>query len=330
MRSARLSLALESGALDLPSQGRIAAYRPRIGDDLSDLPRDRVTVLTGFKPDHDHFAARFAVEPSAPYAAAIVCLPRSREAARGLIARAAAEVSPGGWIAVDGQKTDGIDTALKDLRGRVDLSESLSKAHGKLASFPAGVDLSDWLARPHQVAGFQTLPGIFSADGPDRGSVLLASALPAKLGGKVADLGAGWGFLAVEILKRPGVKKLDLVEADADALDCSRVNVTDPRARFHWADAATWRPETLLDAVVMNPPFHTGREADPALGAAFIRAARRMLAPDGGLWLVANRHLPYDAVLADCFLDFKDVAGDGAFRVIHAIKPRRDALRAKP
>jgi 16S rRNA (guanine1207-N2)-methyltransferase len=55
-----------------------------------------------------------------------------------------------------------------------------------------------------------------------------------------------------------------------------------------------------------------------------------MLAPDGGLWLVANRHLPYDAVLADCFLEFKDVAGDGAFRVIHAIKPRRDALRAKP
>lgn len=330
MRSARLSLALETGALDLPSQGRIAVYRPRIGDDLSDLPDKRVVVLTGFKPDQDHFAARYSVTPEPPYAAAIVCLPRSREAGRALIARAAAEVALGGWIAVDGQKTDGIDTALKDLRGRVQLSESLSKAHGKLASFAAGVDLSDWLAKPHQVEGFQTLPGIFSADGPDRGSVLLAAALPAKLGGKVADLGAGWGFLAAEILKRPGVKKLDLVEAEADALDCARVNITDLRARFHWADATVWRPETLLDAVVMNPPFHTGREADPALGAAFIRAARRMLAPDGGLWLVANRHLPYDAVLAECFLEFKDISGDGAFRVIHAIKPRRDARRAKP
>lgn len=326
MRSARLSLALETGALDLPSEGRIAVYRPRIGDDLSDLPRDRVTVLTGFKPDHDHFAARYSVTPEPPYAAAIVCLPRSREAARALIALAAAEVAPGGWVAVDGQKTDGIDTALKDLRGRVQLSESLSKAHGKLASFIAGVDLSDWTATPHQVDGFQTVPGIFSADGPDRGSVLLAAALPAKLGGKVADLGAGWGFLAAEVLKRPGVKRLDLVEAEADALDCARVNVPDPRARFHWADATTWRPETLLDVVVMNPPFHTGREADPALGAAFLRAARRMLAPSGELWLVANRHLPYDAVLAECFLEVRDVAGDSAFRVIHAIKPRR----AKP
>ena len=321
-------MALETGALALPPEGRIAVYRPRIGDDLSALPQDRVTVLTGFKPDHDHFAARYNTTPAAPYAAAFVCLPRSREAARALIAQAATEVAPGGWVAIDGQKTDGIDTALKDLRQRVDLSESLSKAHGKLASFPAGPDLSDWQARPATVQGFQTLPGIFSADGPDRGSVLLAATLPAKLSGKVADLGAGWGYLAAEILKRPGVKRLDLVEAEADALTCARVNITDPRAQFHWADATTWRPDTLLDAVVMNPPFHTGRVADPALGAAFIRAARRMLAPDGSLWVVANRHLPYDPVLNDCFLDVREVAGDSRFRVIHATRPRRDAPRA--
>lgn len=326
MRSARLSLALESGALILPATGQIAVLRPQIGDDLSALPRDRVVVLTGFRPDVDHFGARYSVTPAPPYAAAIVCLPRSREAGRALIARAAAEVAPGGWIAVDGQKTDGIDTALKDLRARVDLSDSLSKAHGKLASFIAGPDLSDWRATPHRVDGFQTLPGIFSADGPDPGSVLLAAHLPDKLTGKVADLGAGWGYLAAEILKRPGVKRLDLVEAEADALDCARVNVTDPRTRFHWADAVSWRHDSLLDAVVTNPPFHTGRTADPGLGVAFIRAAKRMLAPSGSLWLVANRHLPYDAVLAECFLEVRDVASDSRFRVIHATKPKR----AKP
>jgi 16S rRNA (guanine1207-N2)-methyltransferase len=330
MRSARLSLALETGAIELPAEGRIAVYRPRVGDDLSALPRDRVVVVTGFKPDRDQFATHYSVTPEPPYAAAIVCLPRSREAARALIAQAATEVAPGGWVAVDGQKTDGIDTALKDLRGRVDLSESLSKAHGKLASFTVGPDLSDWAARPTTVAGFQTLPGIFSADGPDPGSVLLAENLPEKLGSKVADLGAGWGFLAAQILQRPGVKRLDLVEAEADALDCARINIPDPRARFHWADATAFRPETLLDAVVMNPPFHTSREADPGLGAAFIRAARRMLAPDGSLWLVANRHLPYDAVLSECFLEVRVVATAGGFRVIHALKPRRDASRAKP
>jgi 16S rRNA (guanine1207-N2)-methyltransferase len=286
-------------------------------------------VVTGFKPDRDHFAQQYSVDPAPPYAAAIVCLPRSREAARALIAQAASEVAPGGWIAVDGQKTDGIETALKDLRGRVNLSGSLSKAHGKLAVFPAGPDLADWRATLSVVDGFQTLPGIFSADGPDPGSVLLAATLPEKLGGKIADLGAGWGFLAVEILKRPGVKQLDLVEAEADALACARINVPDPRARFHWADATTFRPDTLLDGVVTNPPFHLGRDADPALGVAFIRAARRMLAPNGSLWLVANRHLPYDAALAECFLEVKLAATAGGFRVYHAQKPRRDASRAK-
>jgi 16S rRNA (guanine1207-N2)-methyltransferase len=325
MRNARLSLALETGALMLPAAGQIAVYRPQRGDDLSALPKDRVVVLTGFKPDHEYFAASYPVTPP-PYAGAIVCLPRSREAGRALIARAAGEVAPGGWVAVDGQKTDGIDTALKDLRGRVALSESLSKAHGKFATFAVGPDLSDWMAKAQRVAGFQVLPGVFSADGPDPGSVLLATALPEKLGGKIADLGAGWGFLAAEILKRPGVKRLDLVEAEADALDCAAVNIIDQRARFHWADATMWRPETLLDAVVMNPPFHTGRAADPSLGAAFIRAARRMLAPDGSLWLVANRHLPYDAVLAECFLEVRDAAGDSRFRVIHATKPKRAKL----
>lgn len=331
MRSARLTLALETGALTLPDTGRIAVYRPRAGDDLSVLSRDRVTVVTGFKPDNDHFAKLYSVTPAPPYAAALVCLPRSREAARALIAQAAAEVAPGGVIVVDGQKTDGIDTALKDLRGRLDLSESLSKAHGKLATFVAGPDLSDWAAQPRQIeGGFQTLPGVFSADGPDRGSVLLASALPAKFGGKIADLGAGWGYLSRAILAHPGVKRLDLVEAEADALACARMNITDDRARFHWADATTFRPEGLLDAVLMNPPFHFGREADPGLGAAFIQAARRMLAPNGALWLVANRHLPYDAVLTDAFMEHREVAGDGAFRVIHAIKPRHLTARAKP
>lgn len=327
MRSARLIQALETGVLALPAAGPIAVYGARAGDDLSVLPAGRVTVLTGFRPDHDHFANGFPTTPAAPYAAALVCLPRSREAARALVARAAAEVGPGGWIAVDGQKTDGIDTALKDLRARVALSDSLSKAHGKLAVFLAGPDLSDWAASWRAIeGGFQTLPGVFSADGPDPGSVLLAGALPERLGARVADLGAGWGYLARAILARSGVRRLDLVEAEADALACARRNVVDERARFHWADATSFRPETLLDAVVTNPPFHTGRAPDPALGAAFIRAARRMLAPDGALWLVQNRHLPYDAALAEAFAEQREVAATGAFRVIHATRPRR----AKP
>ena len=325
MRSERLEKALKDGVLHLPAEGRIAVWRPRAGDDLGVLPKDRVVVLTGFRPDHDHFAALgYDVTPAAPYAAGIVCLPRSRDHGRALLAQAAVEVAPGGPVAVDGQKTDGIDPALKDLRGRLAVGEALSKAHGKLAVFAAGPGLQDWAAALRTVeGGFVTRPGVFSAEGVDRGSALLAAALPARLGPKVVDLGAGWGYLARAVLSREGVKRLDLVEAEAEALDCARANVTDPRARFHWADATRFRPESLVETVVMNPPFHLGREADAGLGLAFIAAARGMMAPDGVLWLVANRHLPYDAALSAAFLEVETIGGDGAFHVIRAARPRR-------
>lgn len=325
MRSARLSLALESGVFTPPDTGTILILRPHAGDDLSALPRDRVRVVTGFKPDHDWFAARgYAVSAHAEagHAAALVCLPRAKEAARALIAQAAACVAPGGTVAVDGQKTDGIDAVLKDLRARVALSDALSKAHGKIAVFPAGEGLADWAAQPAQVDDFQTLPGVFSADGPDRGSALLAAALT-DLKGRIADLGAGWGYLSAAILRHPAVRELHLVEAESDALDCARINIPDPRARFHWADATTWKAPTALDMVVMNPPFHIGRDADPSLGVAFLTAAARLLHPQGVLWLVANRHLPYDRPLTTLFREVADIGGDSAFRLIRASHPHR-------
>ena len=109
------------------------------------------------------------------------------------------------------------------------------------------------------------------------------------------------------------------------ALDCARINLVDPRVTFHWADVANFRPARPWNAVVMNPPFHNSRDADPGLGMAFLRAAHRGLAPGGTLWLVANRHLPYDPVLATLFRDVEVIGGDAAFRLTrasHPIKPR--------
>ncbi|QUS34841.1 class I SAM-dependent methyltransferase [Falsirhodobacter algicola] len=316
MRAARLELALHSGALVLPQTGRIAVLRPQAGDDLSVLPKDRVTLVQGFRPDHDRFAAAgwdVTVTPPADPAAVLVCLPRAKAEAHALLAEAAA--AP--LSIVDGQKLDGIDSILRDLRRRGTVSEPVIKAHGKLFTFRA--DLSDWRAAPRQVDGYETRPGVFSADGPDPASVLLADALPA-LSGRVIDLGAGWGFLARRALER-GARSVDLVEAEADALECARVNVPDPRARFHWADALTWRPEALARHVICNPPFHRGRETDPQLGMAFVAAAARMLAPDGTLWLVANRHLPYADTLARHFRTSTEIGGNGSFRVIRAEHP---------
>lgn len=325
MRSARLEMALDSGAFVLPPSGDIVVLSPQAGDDLSALPKARVVVLTGFKPDVDHFQAQgYRMEGGQP-SAAVVCLPRARAEALALIAQASALLPAGAPILVDGQKTDGIDSVLKLARAAgFTLGEVISKAHGKACVLGAGPQPAGWAATPRQIeGGFVTLPGVFSADAPDRGSVLLAAALPEKLYGRVADLGAGWGYLARGILTRADVKSLDLVEADRAALDCAERNITDPRARFHWADATRFKPAQPWDAVVMNPPFHISRAADPELGAAFLRAAHRGLLPGGALWLVANRHLPYDRILTPLFRTVEEIGGDAVFRLFRAAHPIR-------
>ncbi|OOY31450.1 class I SAM-dependent methyltransferase [Thioclava sp. F36-6] len=330
MSHPRLSLALEMPEA-LPPEGDIALFAPVGTLDLGGLPVDRLVAIQPEKPDHDVLAQRgVRVSPTAEgsYAAAIIFAPRAKAEARALIAEACQRVAPGGPIYVDGVKTEGIDSLLKELRGRVDLSAPIAKAHGKIAWFAAAPDLlSDWAAQDiHPVEGFVTRPGVFSADAVDEGSALLAECLPDSLPSKVADLGAGWGWLSAQILAKKGVERLDLVESDAVALDCAKRNISDPRAQFLWADATRHVPEERYTAVVMNPPFHgAARGADPALGLAFIQAARGMLSLSGTLWMVANRHLPYADALAAAFHEIEEVTPPSGpstrFRIIRAAKP---------
>lgn len=342
MRSSRISQALFGDVLALPANGVVAVIGPSARDDFSALPRDRVEIVQGFRPDHDHFAAQgYAVRPEigGPYAAAVICLPRARAEGEAMIAAAAAAVAPGGPILIDGQKTDGIDTMLRSCRARAPIiAGPIAQAHGKIFALRAdAAAFADWAAAPSVTdEGFHTAPGVFSADGPDPGSVLLAAHLPEGIAGRLADLGAGWGFLSTAILTHPRVTECHLVEASHAALDCARMNVTDPRARFHWADAtamaASLPAADRFDWVITNPPFHGpsmgGRGADPQIGIRFIRAAARMLRASGTCLIVANRHLPYERAMIETFAQVETVVDEAGYKILCAARPR-DA-RAAP
>ena len=326
MPHSRLSLALADGTFALPDTGKLAVFRPRWGDDLSAFPKDRVQIVQGFKPDYDAFAlAGFEAQiaPQGRFALSVVCLPRAKAEARALIAQACALTD--GLVVVDGQKTDGIDSVYKACRKEAGVMAAFSKAHGKTFAFPATDAFSGWAAAAAPVRGadgFFRQPGVFSADGIDKGSEALVAALP-KLKGTGVDLGAGWGYVSVEALKQDSVTALHLVEAEAAALDCARLNVTDARAQFHWADATRFSPPDPVDFILTNPPFHTTRSADPALGRAFLQAAAAMLSPRGELWAVANRHLPYETHLATLFQQVEEAGGNRSFKVLRASRPNR-------
>ncbi len=319
----RARFAFETGLIDLPVEGIIGVFGAQIRDDLAWLPAERVEIVQGSKPEVDALASQGFIVRQVPnsYAMSIVVVPRARRAAEALLAKAMAATE--GLVIVTGAKSDGVESLLKDCRRLGQVGAVAAKAHGKVFVVEGG-NFSAWTAKPAQTKdGYWTAPGVFSADGPDAGSVLLAECLPEPIKGQGADLGAGWGFLSARLLQNPAVKALNLVEADLTALDCARRNVEDPRAAFHWADATSWTPPEALDFIVMNPPFHKGRDSDIALGQAFITSAARMLSRHGRLWLVANRHLRYETHLAQAFGHVREFGGDNRFKLIEAAKAKR-------
>lgn len=246
--------------------------------------------------------------------------------------------------------------ALPNTAGAARFEKELSKATGgvtsiqkhKCRAFHATEDggwneetFTGWraLTERREISGFTVEAGIFSSDHIDPGSQLLADHLPANLRGKIADLGAGWGFLSDAVLKRcPNIERLDLFEADARALACARVNLRrhetpvtrlssppcgaedESRIHYHWHDVTTGLSDTGYDAIIMNPPFHTGQATDVDLGRAFLRTAGASLRRGGRLLLVANRQLPYEAALEVSGLPWRKIAEDKVYKILFADK----------
>jgi 16S rRNA (guanine1207-N2)-methyltransferase len=166
--------------------------------------------------------------------------------------------------------------------------------------------------------GLWSQPGVFSWDRPDPGSALLIDHLP-PLKGAGADFGCGVGLLARAVLRNPGVTSLALIDIDRRAIEAAKRNIDDPRARFAWRDLRGDASGLAdLDFVVMNPPFHDQGHEDRGLGGAFMRRAAAALKPKGVCWLVANRHLPYEALMAPLFPKARQVVQANGYKVYEA------------
>ena len=188
--------------------------------------------------------------------------------------------------------------------------------------------LSEGAPRLMAGLGLWSQPGVFSWDRLDPGSALLIRMLP-TLSGAGADLGCGIGHLALAALRSPEVDSLTLIDVDRRAVEAAGRNVTDRRAHLVWGDAtaagrgaskpgAGGSSSGELDFVVTNPPFHDGGAEDRELGRAFVRSAAGLLRKGGALWLVANRHLPYEAVLASLFSRVDVRAEQAGYKVFEA------------
>jgi 16S rRNA (guanine1207-N2)-methyltransferase len=98
---------------------------------------------------------------------------------------------------------------------------------------------------------------------------------------------------------------------------------------YRWHDVAAGLSDTY-DVIVTNPPFHAQRGIDrPDIGRRFISAAAESLRPGGQLWLVANRHLPYEKVLSENFNVVRAVVHRHGYKIIEAVRARATPKRGR-
>ncbi|MBX3581712.1 MAG: class I SAM-dependent methyltransferase [Rhizobiaceae bacterium] len=290
-------------------------------------------LVQGFRP---HFRALeasgntiSALPEGSGYDGALVLAGRHRGQNENWIAEAVERVVPGGLIVVAGSNEDGIGSLRKRVNKLVGTDDSLPKHHG----------VAFWFRRPEDTSRvavlrsppvlvenrYTTAPGMFSHERLDTGSNLLVECLPETGKGAAADFGAGWGYLSAMLAERTkGLASIDLYEADYESLEAARRNLADlpqpPAFGFFWQDLVGEPVERKYDLIVMNPPFHQGRAAEPGIGQAMIGRAASALKPGGKLLMVANRGLPYEPVIKASFRKVDELRNENGFRVFSAIR----------
>jgi 16S rRNA (guanine1207-N2)-methyltransferase len=237
----------------------------------------------------------------------VVLAPPGTVERRYVLALALRALAPGAALTALAPKDKGGSRLAKELAAFGCAVSETSKRHHRLCAThrPSilnglGEAIAAGAPRLDPVLGLWTQPGVFSWDRIDPGSALLVENLP-PLSGRGADFGCGIGYLAHPILASPKVQHLTLIDVDRRAVDAASRNAAEPRVAARWADIRQGSGLSGLDFVVMNPPFHDGGIEDQSLGQVFIRRAAEALRPGGLCCLVANRHLPYEAVMKPLF-----------------------------
>jgi 16S rRNA (guanine1207-N2)-methyltransferase len=337
-----LFVPFSSGELALPADGNLLILRARDGFVLREQRRAGWVLQQSFKPAADALArSGFAVVAEAPdesFAVVLVLPTRQREETRALFAQAMRRAGERGIVVASVPNAEGAKTAESDLALLAGGVSHLSKHKCRVFWTKAGASpdpalLASWLALDEPVPitdGFISRRGLFAWDRVDVASALLAASLPDDLAGRVADLGAGFGYLACEAIARcPGIQAVDLFEAEGRALAPARLNLHSAVERsgravataVHWHDVTHGIPAGY-DVILSNPPFHQGRADQPELGQSFIAVAAKALLPHGRFWMVANRHLAYEAALHASFASVRQVVDRDGFKVIEAREPR--------
>jgi len=285
-------------------------------------PEDDALKVLGIEPVHDiHAVSELA----------LLFPHKNKQQTLFYMAKAMQSLAMGGQIIVACANKHGAKSyqaALALLTGHADAS---SKAKCRVFSARKTSIFDDDLAEQwvksgnvQQIEnlGLYSQAGLFSWNRADVGSQLLLAQLP-KLAGEGMDLCCGYGLLSMHVLQHhPNIWTLHLVDAEWQAVLCAKKNTKSwaSRCAYHYLDATTDALPNKLDWVVCNPPFHTEQTREVALGQTIVAKACQSLKRGGQIWMVANRQLAYEQVLAKYLQEHHMIIEANGFKIIHGVR----------
>lgn len=236
-----------------------------------------------------------------------------------------------GDIFIIGENRGGINSAPKLLNSyssnvqKIDSARHCSIFYSQLTMPPAQPEL-DLLYYHYTVQptthlaelNISALPGVFSAGELDEGTKLLLDNLP-ELDGDILDLGCGAGVIGATLSQRSVSAKLVMTDVNALALFSAKKTLEKNKLAAKVIASDMFSDVTeQFDFIISNPPFHAGLKTHYEATERMLRQAPDHLKKAGKLYLVANRFLRYEPILAEVFQSVSIISENSRFKIIQA------------
>ena len=144
---------------------------------------------------------------------------------------------------------------------------------------------------------FLTDNGVFSKDGLDFGSRLLLETIPLEeVGGKVLDMGCGYGVLGI-VLNKILSCEVDMVDVNLRALHLCDLNIKENKCNNIKAFESNCyeKINSKYSCIITNPPIRAGKK----IVYEMVMNAKDYLDEDGNLFLVIRKEQGAKSLIVD-------------------------------
>lgn len=144
---------------------------------------------------------------------------------------------------------------------------------------------------------FNTDNGVFSKDGLDFGSRLLLESIPLEeVGGKVLDMGCGYGVFGIVINKLTSCY-VDMVDVNLRAIHLAKINIKENHcSNINVFESNVYQKvDSKYTSIVTNPPIRAGKKVVYDI----VMNAKNYLEDNGRLFLVIRKEQGAKSLIRD-------------------------------